>query len=66
MKNLIILIAGLSIVILLLQNTNYVTIKFLFWHLSMPKIILILTVFIIGFITGYLFSGKKYLKYKKR
>jgi len=65
MKNVIIIIIGIIILGLLIQNTNYISIKFLFWHIGMPKIILILVVFIIGFIFGYISAGKKYFKHFK-
>ncbi|HLF18362.1 MAG TPA: LapA family protein [Candidatus Omnitrophota bacterium] len=45
-------------IILLLQNTQVVTVRFLFWQISMSQIILIPLVLVIGFVVGFLI-GKK-------
>jgi uncharacterized integral membrane protein len=39
--------------ILLIQNTQAVSVKIYFWEISMPQIILIVAVLLIGFIAGY-------------
>jgi putative membrane protein len=39
--------------ILLIQNTQAVSLKIYFWEMSMPQIILITVVLLIGFIAGY-------------
>ena len=39
--------------ILLIQNTQAVSLKIFFWEMSMPQIILILVVLLIGLIAGY-------------
>lgn len=56
---LIVLIA--LTVILLIQNTQVVTLKIFFWEIAMSQIILIPLVLLIGFAAGYLvarFTGK--------
>jgi uncharacterized integral membrane protein len=42
------------LVILLIQNTQAVSLKIYFWKISMPEFILIPVVLAIGFIAGYL------------
>ena len=46
-------------IILLIQNFNVVTLRFLFWKISMSRVIFIPLVLIIGFILGYLFAKTK-------
>ena len=47
--------------ILFLQNTQVVTLKIYFWEISMPQIILLPLVLLLGFVAGYgiaRFKGK--------
>jgi len=44
--------------IVLLQNTQVVTFKFLLWQLSMSRIILVPLILLAGFIAGF-FIGRK-------
>jgi uncharacterized integral membrane protein len=39
--------------ILLIQNTQPVSVKIYFWQISMPQIVLIALALLIGFIAGY-------------
>jgi uncharacterized integral membrane protein len=48
------LILGVLIIIILFQNTKTMELQLYFWTISMPKIILILLVLIIGFLSGYI------------
>ena len=41
------------------QNLSVGTINLLFWKLEMPGILLIFIIFIIGFLSGYLFKAFK-------
>ena len=52
------------LVILILQNTGVVSLKFLFWQVSMSQVILLPIVFSLGFITGII--GLLLWKRKKR
>jgi len=52
------IILGVIFLIFLLQNTQVVSIRFLFWKLSMSRIILLPLVMLAGFIIGF-FVGKK-------
>ena len=45
------------IIILVLQNSEIVTVNLLFWKLEISRIVLILGVLFIGFILGYIFHG---------
>jgi len=45
------------IIILILQNSEIVTVNLLFWKLEISRIILILGVLFIGFVLGYIFHG---------
>ncbi len=53
-KNIIITVLAALFLILLLQNMQVVTLRFLFWKIEMSRIIFIPLVMIMGFIIGYL------------
>jgi putative membrane protein len=55
-KKIVVIVLLSFIVILLVQNVQIVTLRFLFWKISMSRIIFIPLVLIIGFILGYLFA----------
>lgn len=57
-KRWIFLILGGLFFIVLVQNTEVVSIKFLFWKLSMSRIIMIPLIFLIGGLVGF-FLGRK-------
>ena len=57
-KNIAVLVGGILLAVVLLQNTQVVSIRFLFWKLSMSRIILLPLVMLIGFTIGF-FVGKK-------
>ena len=57
-KNILIGSILTLLAILLLQNTQVVTLRFLFWRISMSQIILIPLVLGLGFVIGFL-VGKK-------
>lgn len=53
-KTIIVLILiGLALIIIL-QNTEVVTLRFLFWDLAMSRIILIPLLMLVGFVLGYI------------
>ncbi len=60
-KTIIILILVVLFVIILIQNTQVVTLQLFFWKLSMSRIILIGMLMLIGFIAGFLVAkiGRK-------
>ena len=51
------LIAVILSLMLFVQNTQVVTLKFLFWHVSMSRIILVIFIWM-GFLLGFLI-GKR-------
>jgi len=57
-KNILITTLIAFLFIILLQNTQVVSIQFFFWNISMSRIILILFIFLLGFVSGY-FSPRK-------
>jgi len=57
-KAIFIFILAVILLIILLQNTQVVSVQFLFWKISMSRIILLPIVMTIGFIIGF-FLGRK-------
>jgi uncharacterized integral membrane protein len=51
---IVILVIVVLFVIILIQNTQVVTLRLLFWKLGMSQIILVPLTMLIGFIIGYL------------
>jgi len=56
-KVIALLIPGFLFFIILLQNTQVVSMRFLFWQLSMSRIILFPLILLIGFVVGF-FVGR--------
>lgn len=46
----------LMLVIFVLQNTEVVSVRLLFWDLSMSRVVLVLCTTLLGFACGYLFA----------
>ena len=57
-KNTVLVVLGVLCLIVLLQNTQVVSVRFLFWKLSMSRIILLPLFMLIGFIIGFFVSKK--------
>ena len=57
-KGILIGILGTLFAVVLLQNTQVVSFKLLFWQVSMSRIILFPLLVIIGFVAGYM-VGKR-------
>ena len=53
-KTIVILVLIGLFLIILIQNTQVVTLQLLFWKLGMSQIILVPMILLIGFIVGYL------------
>lgn len=47
------------IFVFILQNTEVVTVNFLFWKLEMSRVILILVLLLVGFLLGYIFRSRQ-------
>ncbi len=58
-KTIIAIIIVTLIVIFSIQNVQIVEVKFLFWHITLSRVLLILGSFIIGILVGVLISMKK-------
>lgn len=58
-KMILSLAAGSVVMIVLLQNTQVVTLKLLFWEISMSRIILLPLILLCGVGLGF-FLGRKY------
>ena len=57
-KQVLIAIGIILLAIILIQNSEAVRFKFLFWQFGILKIILLIIIGIIGFIAGYLVASK--------
>ena len=58
LKTIVTLIFGVLLVVVLLQNTQVVSVRFLFWKLSMSRIVQLPLIISLGFIIGF-FVGRK-------
>lgn len=58
-KNIAILIVSIVLFIILLQNTQVVSLRLLFWKISMSRIILLPLIMLIGFSVGFIVGKKK-------
>jgi len=56
----------LTLMILLLQNTQVVTVRLFFWQVSMSQIILISLTLLIGFVIGFIFTTVLSKRSKKK
>ncbi|KPL03070.1 MAG: hypothetical protein AMJ90_04085 [candidate division Zixibacteria bacterium SM23_73_2] len=52
-KSIIILIISLLFLIIILQNTQVVTLQLFFWKIEMSRIILLILTLLIGAVIGY-------------
>ncbi len=46
-------VLALLVVVVLIQNTGPITVRFLFWHITMSRVIFIPVLLLIGFLIGY-------------
>ncbi len=61
MKKKLIVISVLVglLLILIIQNTQNVSLNIFFWNIMMPQIILVLILFALGFVIGFLAAKMK-------
>lgn len=52
----VLIVAAVLLLIILMQNTEVVTLHFLFIQVQMSQIVLVLLTAILGFIGGYIFA----------
>jgi putative membrane protein len=66
-KTVVIVIALVLLLIVVLQNTQVVTLRFLFWNLTMSRVILLPLIGLAGFVVGYAVGrrGKKPTRQKR-
>ncbi len=55
-KTIIFIILGILILIFLVQNTQIVSVQFLFWNFQMSRIILIALILLVGLILGFIIA----------
>ena len=53
-KLIAILVLVILLLILIIQNTQKVSINIFFWNIMMPQVILVLILFALGFVIGFL------------
>ncbi|MFC1808554.1 lipopolysaccharide assembly protein LapA domain-containing protein [Candidatus Omnitrophota bacterium] len=58
-KTIMILVVSVLFLIILLQNTQVVSVRLLFWELSMSRIILLPLILIAGIAVGFFIGRKK-------
>jgi len=58
-KTIIILILLILCLVILIQNTEVVTLQVFFWPITMSRILLIPILIFIGFVIGYLVAALK-------
>lgn len=65
-KTIIILILIALFVIILIQNTQVLTVQLFFWEVSMSRIILICLLMLVGFIIGFLVAKVRRKRLKRQ
>jgi uncharacterized integral membrane protein len=53
-KTIVILIIAVLFLIILLQNTQVMTLRFYFWQLTMSRIVLLVVTLLVGFVVGFI------------
>jgi len=66
LKLIILAILFLMVVIIASQNTIAAELKFLFWSVQAPLIVMIVVIFILGLVMGLIFSTNYERKKKKQ
>jgi uncharacterized integral membrane protein len=58
-KFIVILVLIGLLLILIFQNTQNVSLNIFFWNIMMPQVILVLILFALGFVIGFLVAKMK-------
>ena len=58
-KFIVILVLIGLLLILIIQNTQNVSLNIFFWNIMMPQVILVLILFVLGFLIGFLVAKMK-------
>ena len=56
-KIAIAILLGLLLLVIILQNSEVVAVKLLFWEMQMSRVLLILLAAVVGFVGGYVVSA---------
>ncbi|MBK7379222.1 MAG: LapA family protein [Ignavibacteriales bacterium] len=67
-KQILLLILAAIFLIIVLQNTEDILVTFFFWSVTLPKIVVLITAALIGFVSGILIfsiTTKRKLKAKE-
>ncbi len=59
LKNVIILVSGLIFLLFLFQNTQMVTLRFLFWEITLSQALFMPVVVLVGVVVGYMVARLK-------
>lgn len=52
-KTIILIVLGVLLAILFIQNTQVITYRLFFWKIAMSQVILVPVIFFLGFFAGY-------------
>ena len=58
-KKIIVLFLVVLLMVFIIQNTQVVEVKLLFWKVSMSRALMLLGTLVIGFVSGWLIKGIK-------
>ena len=58
-KKIIVLVLVVLLMVFIIQNTQVVEVKLLFWKVSMSRALMLLGTLVIGFVSGWLIKGIK-------
>jgi uncharacterized integral membrane protein len=58
-KIAIAILLGLLLLVIILQNTEVVAVKLLFWEMQMSRVLLIMLAAVVGFVGGYVVSATR-------
>jgi uncharacterized integral membrane protein len=56
-KTIVVLVIAVLLLVIIIQNTQVVTLRLFFWKISMSRIIVLAVTLIVGFATGYVVAG---------
>ena len=60
------ILVGAATVVFALQNTGTVTYTFLAWQITAPTVVMLLAIYVFGFLTGWMTTGLSRLSRRRR
>ena len=54
MKRIVLFIIAAPVLLFIVQNIQVAEVRFLIWHIAMPQALLILLIFVSGFLIGWI------------